>query len=63
MVFEDISTELLVRCLKFLYDSTRGAGDIFALIRETEENFPEANLEILRELINVGSESLQLPGI
>ena len=63
VVFGDTSTKLLVRCLKFLYDTTSGAGDIFALIKETEEIFPDANLEILRELINVGSVFLQLPGI
>ena len=60
MVFEEISTELLVRCLKFLYDTTSGAGDIFALIKKTEDIFPDANLKILRELINIGSVSLQL---
>ena len=51
-----------MRCLKFLFDTTNGAGDICALIKQTEDNFPEANLEILRELISVGNASLQLSG-
>ena len=51
-----------MRCMKFLFDTTNGAGDICALIKQTEDNFPEANLEILRELISVGNASLQLSG-
>ena len=48
---------------KFLFDTTSSGGDIYALIKDTADNFPGANLDILRELIDVGSETLQLPGI
>ena len=51
-----------MKCLKILFDTTCG-GDICVLINETVDNFPGANLGILRELIDVGSETLQLPGI
>ena len=62
-LFNDVSSKLTVRCLKFLFDTTRGGGDICALIRETVDNFPGANLDILRDMIDVGSETLQLSGI
>ena len=62
-IFEDVSTKLSLRCLKFLFDDTHGAGDICALIEATEENFPGGNLDILRELINVKNATLLLPGI
>ena len=62
-LFEEVSRKLMVRCLKFLFDSTTGGGDIFALISETKKNFPEASFDVLHELINVGKETLQLPGI
>ena len=62
-VFADLSSNLTVKCLKFLFDTTSSGGDICALIKETVNNFPGANLDILRELIDVGSETLQLPGI
>merc|ERR1719239_2137911 len=39
-VFDDLSTKVLLKCLKFLLDTTRGAGDIYALIKETVDNFP-----------------------
>ena len=58
-----MSSKLTVKCLKFLFDTTSGGRDICALIKETVDNFPGANLGILRELIDVGSETLQLPGI
>ena len=61
-VFDDPSSKLIMKCLKFLFDTTCG-GDICALFNETVDNFPGANLGILRELIDVGSETLQLPGI
>ena len=44
--FNEVSTKLMVKCLKFLYDTTNGAGDIGALIVNTEENFPGASLDI-----------------
>ena len=49
--------------LKFLIDTTSGGGDVCALIKETAENFPAADLDILKELIDVGGAVLQLPGI
>ena len=61
-VFDELSSKLTVKCLKFLFDTTSGGGDICALIKETVDNFPGANLDILRELIDVGSATLQLPG-
>ena len=63
-VFDNTSTKMLMRCLKFLFDTTNGAGDICALIKGTKDNFPdpEANLEILHELVSIGSDSLHLPG-
>merc|ERR1719370_1780642 len=60
--FDDVSSKLTVKCLKFLFDTTSGGGDICALIKGTVDNFPGANLDILRELIDVGSASLQLSG-
>ena len=60
--FDELSSKLTVKCLKFLFDTTSGGGDIFVLIRETVNNFPGANLDILRELIDVGSANLQLLG-
>ena len=62
-LFDNLSSKLTVRCLKFLFDTTSGGRDICALIKETVDNFPGANLDILRELIDVGSATLQLPGI
>ena len=62
-LFDDLSRKLTVKCLKFLFDTTTSGGDIYALIKETVDNFPGANLDILRELIEVGSATLQLPGI
>ena len=62
-LFDDLSSKLTMKCLKFLFDTTSSGGDICALIKETVDNFPGANLDILRELIDVGSETLQLPGI
>ena len=52
-----------MRCLKFIFDSTTGGRDTFALLSETKKNFPDADFNLLRELINVGKEALQLPGI
>ena len=60
--FEDDSTPLMVRCLKFLIHTTSNNGGICSLIKRTTEHFPEANLEVLRELIDAGYASLQVPG-
>ena len=61
--FDDLSTKLSMKCLKFLFDTTNGAGDICSLIEATEENFPGANLEILRDLIDVKNSTLGASGI
>ena len=62
-IFNDLSSKLTLKCLKFLLDDTSGGGkDICALIKETVDNFPEANLDILRELMEVGGATLQLKG-
>ena len=63
MAFDELSTKLMVKCLKFLFDTTSGAGDICALIQETVDNFPGASFDILPELLDVGKASLQVPGI
>ena len=60
--FEDDGTHLMVRCLKFLFHTTSKNGGICSLIKRTTEHFPGANLEVLRELIDVGYASLQVPG-
>ena len=61
-IFDDLCKALLVKCLEWLFHTTKGAGDIFALIMETKRNFPEASLDILHELLSVGNETLQVPG-
>ena len=61
-VFDDLSNKLTVKCLKFLFDTTSGGGDVCALIKETVDNFPGVNFDILPEVIDVGSATLQLPG-
>ena len=60
--FDNVSTKLMVKCLKFFYDSTSGAGDIGALVLETEKTFPGASLDIFRHLVNVGNATFQQPG-
>ena len=60
--FSELSTKVLLKCLKFFLD-TRGGLDVCALIQETFDNFPGASLDILRELFDVGKEALQLPGM
>ena len=61
-LFEDVSINILMKCLKFLFDTTTGGGDICALVKETVDNFPGASLDILRDLVDVGNATLQLPG-
>ena len=61
-LYDDVGTKLMVRCLKFLLDSTTRGGDIFALLTETKDTFPDASFDILHELVNIGRETLQLPG-
>ena len=61
--FDEISNKLTVKCIKFLIDTTSGGGDICTLIKETVNNFPEANPDILWEVVEVGTATLQLSGI
>ena len=61
-IFDDLCNKLLMKCLEWLFQTTNGAGDIFALIMETKKNFPGASLDILQELLRVGNETLQVPG-
>ena len=61
LMFEDVSTKLLLKCLKFI--KTGGGQDTFTLISETKKNFPDASFDVLHELINVGNETLQLTGV
>ena len=61
-ILDDLCNKLLMKCLEWLFQTTNGAGDIFALIMETKKNFPGASLDILQELLRVGNETLQVPG-
>ena len=60
--FEDLSIKLMMKCIKFLLDTTIGGGDILALVKETKENFPEASFDILHDMRVVASTVLELPG-
>ena len=63
-VFFSLGTQLMMKCVKFLLDTTTsGGGDVLALVKQTEENFPEANFDILRGLRAVAKTVLQLTGI
>ena len=61
-LLEDVSKIVLLRCLKFLNSSTNGR-DIYALVAETKRNFPEASLDVLYELIDLGNENFGQPGM
>ena len=61
--FKDLSTELMMKCVKFLLNTINGGGDVLALVNETEANFPEASFDVLRDLRSVAKTVLQLPGI
>ena len=61
-MFEDTCQKLQMKCLKFLYD-TNSSGSMVGLIQKTKESFPEADLNILYELINVGHAEAGLQGI
>ena len=52
-LFVDISTELLLMCLKFYLELDNTAKD----------SFPETSVEILHQLMEFGGSTLQLPGI
>ena len=61
--FEDMCKKLQMKCLKFLYDDTsNSSGGVVALIQKTKESFPEADLNILYELINVEPVEHELRG-
>ena len=60
VMFDDIYESLSVKCLKFLYSTAENFDDMFALMDDTMENFPEASLDILLELKKVKDE--RLPG-
>ena len=60
-LFESVSKDLLLKCLNFI--KTGEGRNTYALISETKKNFPDASFDILHELINVGNEILQMPGV
>ena len=54
----------MMKCVKFLLETTTSGGeDVLALVKETEENSPEANFDILRDLRAVAKTVFQLTGI
>ena len=61
-VFNNQSTKLMMKCVKFLLDPKGAGGDILALVKDTKEQFPEANFEILNDLRVLATTELQLPG-
>ena len=62
--FFSLGTQLIMKCVKFLLETTTsGGGDVLALVKQTEENFPEANFDTLRGLRAVAKTVLQLTGI
>ena len=61
--FKDLSTEMMMKCVKFLLDTSNGGGDVLALVKKTEANFPEASFDVLRDLRAVAETVLQLSGI
>ena len=61
--FNDLSTELMMKCVKLILNTINGGGDVLALVNETEAKFPEASFDVLRDLRSVAKTVLQLPGI
>ena len=61
--FKDLSTEMMMKCVRFPLNTRDGGGDVLALVKETEANFPEASFDVLRDLRSVAKTVLQLPGI
>ena len=59
LLFEDVTHKLLLRCLNWIKGG--GVRDTNTLIFETKKNFPDANLDVLYELLNVDKETFQLP--
>ena len=72
-VFFSLGTQLMMmKCVKFLLETTSGGEDVLeekrredvlALVKETEENSPEASFDILRGLRAVAKTVFQLTGI
>ena len=46
--FKDLSTEMMMKCARFLLNTRDGGGDVLALVMETKANFPEVNFDICR---------------
>ena len=61
--FKDLSTEMMMKCVRFLLNTRDGGGDVLALVMTTKANFPEANFDILRDIAEVVKTVLQLPVI
>ena len=59
LLFGDVSQKLLLRCLNWIKGG--GVRDTNTLIFETKKNFPDANLDVLYELLNVDKETFRLP--
>ena len=57
-LYEEVSKRLMLRCLKFVT-----TNDGFTLISKTQMNFPDATFDVLKELLNVGKETLTVAGI
>ena len=62
VAFEDTSLTLSMKCLKFLHTTTKDSEDVFDLIEDTMNNFPEASLDILLELKKVKDENMEGKG-
>ena len=60
VLFEDMSVNLSMICLKFLYATTKTTDNMFDLIGDTMNSFPGASLDILLELKKVKDE--KMPG-
>ena len=52
-VFEDVSSMLTEKCLYFLATSLTTAKDVFSLIVKTGEAFPDADMDILYDLLKI----------
>ena len=61
-MFNNQSTKLMMKCVKFLLDPKGAGRDILAFVKDTKEQFPEANFEILNDLRVLATTELQLPG-
>ena len=57
-VFDDVSKMLTAKCQKFLTKAMKSAEDVYAFMLETHNNFPDADPELLFELLR---ENAKLP--